>query len=291
MGKVASLLKETAQEWMDDNAPRMSASLAYFTLFSLSPMLLVSVWVASAVLGQGQGAEIILRGIREVAGYETGETVLSLVNNARTQPAGLVTTLIGLLTTFFASSGLLQELQASLNQMWEAPPPKPQSLWCMIRQRLVAVALVIGVGGLLTASFVATSVLSGLGDQVQAYLPAPDFVLELWNNGLTLALLTLLFAFIYKFLPDVKIGWKDVWIGAVLTAILFSLGKIGIGMYLGRSGLSSVYGAASSVVALLFWIYFSSMIFFFGAEFTQVYARHHGSRSEPERPVPHPKAA
>jgi membrane protein len=282
------LMKETFSEWSEDKVPRLAAALAYYTAFALAPLLLIAIAVAGLVFGREAATNQIGEQLSGLLGPSAAESVNTMVAAAgANQGGGILASIIGVATLLFASSGVFGELQDALNTIWEVQPKPDQGLLATIKQRFFSFAMVLGVGFLLLVSLVISAALSALGGVVAGDQADQSLIWKAINFVVSFGVTMLLFALIYKVLPDVKIQWRDVWIGALVTALLFTLGKAAIGWYLGRPGTTSTYGAAGSFVALLLWVYYSAQILFFGAEFTQVYAKTYGSQIEPaENAVP-----
>jgi membrane protein len=281
--QVAKLFEQTYSEWNKDNAPRLGAALAYYTVFSLAPLLVVVIAVAGLAFGQAAARGQIVWQIEDLIGKQGAEAVQIMLQAAWSPGEGILATLFGLIALIVGASLVVSELRNSLNVVWDVAGQESTqgliaSIADMIRQRLYAFSLVLGVGFLLLVSLVLNAALAATGKYFQSWLPAPEVVLQVANFILWLAVTTFIFALIYKVVPDVEIAWSDVVIGAAVTSFLFTLGKLLIAMYLGKSGLGSAYGAAGSLVVLLAWVYYSAQVFFFGAEFTQVYANTFGSR-------------
>jgi membrane protein len=290
---VLRLLKEAFDHWQADNAPRLGAALAYYTLFSLAPLLIIAIAIAGFAFGHDAAQGRIVEELRGLVGPVGAQAVEELIRNSRKPEAGLVATLLGLLTLFLGATGVFTELKNALNDVWDVKAPS-QGLWGMIRTRLAAFALVLVVGFLLLVSLVVSAALSAAETVLDGMVPTTT--LQLLNAGLSLIVITMLFAFIYKYLPDTYVSWRDVWVGAALTSALFTIGKYLIGLYLGRSSLTSAYGAAASIVILMVWVYYAAQVFFYGAELTHAYARHYGSRArragrEAEMAPQHPVVA
>lgn len=280
---IGNLFKETFQEWQTDKSPRLAAALAYYTVFSLAPLLIIVIAIAGAVFGQQAARGEIVGQIESLVGQQGAQAIQTAIENAnRPSAQGGIASLISVIVLIFGASGVFAQLQDALNTIWEVKVKPGRGITGFIRKRLLSFAAVLGIGFLLLVSLVISAVLSGISHYFSNLLPGADFIWYLLNIIVSFAIITLLFALIYKYLPDVKIRWKDVWIGAAMTALLFVVGKYALGLYLGRGSFGSTYGAAGSLVVLLAWVYYSSLILFFGAEFTQVYARHYGSRIEPD---------
>jgi len=281
--QIGKLFKETYREWYKDNAPRLGAALAYYTVFSLAPLLVVVIAVAGLAFGQEAAKGQILWQIDDLIGKGGAEVVQIMLRAAWSPGHGLLATLMSFIVLIVGASLVVAELRNSLNIVWDVPDPDTaQSVVAdiidFINQRLYAFFLVLGIGFLLLVSLIANAVLAALGKYFQTWLPTPEFVLQVINFVVGFAVTTFVFALIYKVVPDVTIAWSDVVIGAAMTSLLFTFGKLLIALYLGKSGLGSAYGAAGSLMVLLAWVYYSAQVFFLGAEFTQVYANTYGSR-------------
>jgi membrane protein len=273
---LVPLFKQTFSKWLTDNCPKLGASLAFYTLLSLAPLLVLAVAIAGFAFGEEAARGQIVWQIDEFVGSDAAKFVQDLLQNARRPDVGSVATALGLFTLLFAASGVFTELRDSLDTIWGVRPPW-SGLFAEIKARFFSFAMVLGVGFLLLVSLILSAGLAAAGKYVGDRLPVPAPVLSVANLLISLAFITLLFAMIYKILPHARIAWNDVWIGAAVTALLFSLGKFLIGMYLGKAAVGSAFGAAGSLVVLVVWVYYSAQIFFFGAEFTQVYANAYGS--------------
>jgi membrane protein len=278
---IISLIQETYKEWSEDNASSLAAALAYYTLFSLAPLLIIAIGIAGMVLGSSARvkSELFFQ-IQSFVGPDAAKTIQNLINNNSVLRTSTITTIIGLATLILGASSLFIHIQQSLNIIWEVKPKPESGLFFFIESRLLSFAMVLGLGFLLFILVILSTLLSALAQYFNFLLPAaiPWQSIEFL---VSILLITLLFAVIFKTLPDVKVQWRDVWIGSFVTAVLFTIGKFLIGLYLSRSSISSAFGAAGSLVIILLWIYYSAQIFFFGAEFIQVFARHQGSRIKP----------
>ncbi|MFL6197417.1 MAG: YihY/virulence factor BrkB family protein [Thermoanaerobaculia bacterium] len=282
------LVKESFKEWKEDGALDLGAALAYYTIFSLAPMLLIATAVAGLVWGREAVQGQLVGELRGLLGAQGAQAVQTMIANAgKQQQTGVLATAVGLVTILFGATGVFVQLQNALNRVWNVKA-KPQSgMWSFIRTRLLSFGMVLGIGFLLLVSLAISAMVSALGTWATSRLPGGEALIQVLTFVLSFALMTGLLGLIYKYLPDVEIGWREVWVGAVVTALLFTAGKFLIGLYLGKSSVASTYGAAGSLVILLLWIYYSSQILFLGAEFTQVYASKYGSRIRPsENAVP-----
>jgi len=280
-GKAYRLLKQAALEFSNDKAPRLGAALAFYTALSLAPLLLVVIGIAGLAFGEQAARGEIFHQINDLVGDEGAAAVQSMLARSAEKGSGILATVVGVVTLLFGATGVFAQLQDALNSVWNVKPEAaPSGIWAMVKDRLLSFSLVCGLAFLLLVSLVFSAVLSALGGAVNAWLPDSTLVMRLANCVLSFALTTAMFAMIFKVLPYARPAWSDVWIGAALTAALFTLGKYLIGLYLGKASVGSTYGAAGSFVVLLLWIYYSTQILLFGAEFTQVYANMHGTGVE-----------
>ena len=271
------LTRETAVEWKKDGASRLAASLAYYTVFSLAPLLIIVIAVAGFVFGQTTARDEIFHQMRALMGPSGADYMKTLLDNSWDGSSGIVATLLGFVMLLVGATGAFAELQDSLNQIWQAAPRKGNGIWLYLRQRLLSFSLVLTIGFLMMVSLVLSAGLSAASKYLFWLVPDYFPLLNLLNWFLSFLVTAGLFAAIYKILPDAQVRWKNVWLGAAMASLLFSIGRYFIGLYLGQSSFSSVYGAAGSFVVILLWVYYSAQILFFGAEFTWVCARHDGS--------------
>lgn len=271
------LLKESFKEWKEDGALSLGAALAYYTIFSLAPMLLIAISVAGLVFGREAAQGELVGQMRELLGQQGAEAIQTMVANAGKHGSGVLGTLIGVATILFGATGVFAQLQTSLNRIWDVEAKPAKGIWGFLRTRILSFGMVLGIGFLLLVSLVISAAIAAMDTYVTGLFPGAEVLIGIVSALIGLALITVLLAMIYRFLPDVKIAWRDVWIGAAITAVLFLIGKVLIGLYLGNSSVASTYGAAGSLVILLLWIYYSSQILFFGAEITQVYASRYGT--------------
>lgn len=278
---MLSLLKETFVSWDEDRAPRLAAALSYYTIFALAPLLIIAIGVAALFFDEAEVRRNILTELGGLIGRSGREAIEMLIDGARKPTTGMIATAIGLVTLLIAAGGLFGQLQDALNTIWEVQPKPGRGIWGMLRDRFLSFAMVLGSGFLLLVSLLLSTALAAMGQWAGGEAYGETTMWRIVNFVVSFGVTALLFAMIFKVLPDAKVRWKDVWIGAVATAALFSLGRYLIGLYLGQAAPESTYGAAGSLVALLIWIYYSSQILFLGAEFTQVYATTYGSRIEP----------
>lgn len=277
-----TLLKESFTEWREDDASRLAAALAYYTIFSLAPLLIVVIAVAGFFFGEAAVQGEIVGQIEGLVGQEGAQLIEGMVARAGRGGADIIATIVGLATLLLGSTRVFSQLQDALNTVWEVEPDPDRPLLSTVKDRLLSFSMVLGIGFLLLVSLVISAVLSALDQYLTNLLPGGGLILQVLNFVISFGVITLLFAMIYKALPDVEIDWDDVWVGGAITALLFVIGKFLVGIYLGRSGVASTYGAAGSLVIVLLWIYYSAQILLFGAEFTEVYARRYGTRIVPE---------
>jgi membrane protein len=281
---VIQILKETFQEWNEDKVPLWAAALAYYTVFSLAPLLIIAIAIAGSVFGEEAARGEIVQQIQGLVGKEGAEAVQAMIQNVqRPGSGGTIATIFGVIALLFGASGVFGQLQEALNSIWEVRPKPRQALMGFLQSRFLSFASVLVIGFLLLVSLVLSAVLAGIGAYFGSLVPDAVIVARILNFAISFGVITLLIAAIYKFLPDVELRWKDLWIGAAVTSLLFSFGKYLIGLYLGNSGVTSTYGAAGSLVVILIWVFYSAQIILFGAEFTQVYSRHRGSGIRPSK--------
>jgi len=280
--ELFAILKKAASDWIEDQAPTLGAALAYYTVFSLAPLLIIAIAIAGLAFGREAAQGQIFEQLRGLLGEESGKAMQDLVQNANAKPAtGVVASLIGVVTLLLGASGVFGQLKTSLNAIWNVQPKPGRGILGIIQDRILSFGFILVVGFLLLISLLLTAAIAVMGEWFSGMVPGMEPHAHIVNLVLSLALITLLFAMIFKFLPDAKIAWHDVWIGAFITALLFIVGKFALGFYLGKSAVGSSYGAAGSLIVLLLWVYYSSQILFFGAEFTQVYANRVGSHVDP----------
>ncbi|HEY5811981.1 MAG TPA: YihY/virulence factor BrkB family protein [Terrimicrobiaceae bacterium] len=275
-------LKQAAWDWMDDQAPTLGGALAYYTVFSLAPLLILTVAIAGMIFGQEAAQGQIFTQLRSLIGAESAAAMQDIVQDANAKPTtGVWATILGFVTLFLGASGVFGQLQYSLNTIWGVAPKPGRGLVGIIKDRVLSFGFVLALGFLLLVSLVLTAVIAFVGKWLGGMVPGVETIIQIVNMLLSLGVITLLFAMMFKFMPDAKIAWRDVWVGALVTAALFTAGKELLGLYLGKGGVASSYGAAGSLIVLLVWVYYSSQIVFFGAEITKVYANRYGSRIVP----------
>jgi membrane protein len=279
---VFSLLKDTVTEWNQDKVPLFAAALAYYTVFSLAPLLIIAIAIAGAVFGEEAAQGQIVGQIQGLVGRDGAEAIQTMLQNAqRPGSGGTIASIIGVITLLFGASGVFGQLQQALNAIWEVEP-RPERGWKnFIQSRFLSFAMVLVIGFLLLVSLILSAVLVAISNFFGNMMPEFVAIGQGLNFLISFVVITVLFASIYKFLPDVRVPWKNLWIGAAATALLFNIGRYLIGLYLGNSGIGSTYGAAGSFVVLLVWVFYSAQIILFGAEFTQVYSRYRGTPIQP----------
>lgn len=276
---VVRLVRETAREYSEDDVPHLGSSLAYYTVFSMAPVLVIAVAIAGFVFGPEAATGQLQTQLTGLMGDAGAQVVGDAIAKSSQLGAGIAATIIGVGTLLLGASGAFLELQTALNRVWGCKAV-PHAGWAnYLRRRFVSFGMVLVIGFLLVVSTVLTAAITGLSEWAGGRLEIPAFALQSLNFGTSFLITTVLFALIYKVLPDAKVAWGDVWIGATLTSVMFAIGKLGIGLYLGHSTIASTFGAAASLVVLLVWVYYSSQMLLIGAEFTQVWSRTRGSRS------------
>jgi membrane protein len=291
--RVWALLKDTATAWSEDKVPRHGAALAYYTVFSIVPLLVVVIAIIGLLFGREATESYILDQIADVIGPQSAEALKDMLQRANQPSTGIVATVTAIVTLLLGASGVFGQLQDSLNSIWGVRPKEGRGIWGIIKDRFISFSALLGTAFLLLVSLVISAGLAAIGQWFGGWLPAPEVALHFLEFLLSFALITGLFAMMFKLLPDARVAWSDVWIGAGLTALLFTVGKFALGLYLGKSDIGSAYGAAGSLVILLVWVYYSAQIVLFGAEFTQVYASAVGRQISPDEDatVANPKKA
>lgn len=277
-----TLTRESVLEWMADRASRKGAALAFYTVFSLAPILILAIAIAGLFFGEEAARGEIFAQMRELLGPEGAIAVEALIRSASRPETSVTATIVGIVTLLVGATTALAELKDGLDQIWDVPTDRMSSFWYFLRKRLLSIGLILSLGFLLLVSLVLSAVLTAISRHWRPMYGMGTF-LEVVNFLFSFALVTLLFAMIYKILPSVRLAWRDVIVGSLVTALLFSVGKFLIGFYLGNSAIASGYGAAGSLILLLVWVYYSAQIFLLGAEFTKVYAHRFGSQRQDAR--------
>jgi membrane protein len=278
-----TILKETATDWNEDEAPRLAASLAYYTIMSLAPLVVIAMSVIGLIFDEDAARGHIASQLVGIVGEQAAKAIQGIVQNARTPSAGIVSSTIGIGVLLAGASGVFGELQSSLNTIWDVAPKPGRGIWGLVKARFLSFTMVLGVAFMLLVSLLLSAALAATGHFLESVLPGGEATWQIVTSVISLGMVTLLFALIFKVIPDVRIEWRDVWVGAIGTALLFTMGKLLLGLYLGKSTVSSSYGAAGSLVVLVLWVNYSAQILFFGAEFTQVHARHRGRELRPTK--------
>ena len=283
LSTVWSLLKETFNEWQQDKVPILAAALSYYTIFSLAPMLILVIAVVGFIVGDQIAQDEVFSRLTSFLGPENAASIQEILQNQFSPKSNIIATVVALVTILFGATTVFAQLKQALNLIWGVEPRPGRGVRGFVQTRILSVLMILGIGFILLLSLVISAVLTAATPWLEKHLFIPSFVWSLVNLAVSLALTTLLFGQIYRVLPDVRIAWKDVTVGAAITAVLFTIGKSLIGLYLGNSGIGSAYGAAGSFVVLLLWIFYSTQIFLFGAEFTQVWSRRYGSEIRPNK--------
>ncbi len=272
------MLKETLSNWSNHKCSTFGAALAYYSIFSFGPLMLIATVIAGMVFGTEAARGALSGQVRKLLGDSGAQALQALLNGADHPYQGLLATIFGVGTLLFAAVSVVVQLKTALNTIWECDTAAQDGWWPLLRSYLVSLAGVVSLGFLLLVSLILTAALSAIGKYFGSYLPEPT--LQIVGSGISFVVIAFLFAMMFKWLPDAPVGWRDVWLGAALTAALFEAGKFLIGYYVGKLALQSTYGAAASLVMLLIWVYYSAQIVLLGAEFTHVYARRHGAQRQ-----------
>ena len=275
-GVAFGLLKDTFSRWREDEAPRMAAALSYYTAFSMAPLLILAISIAGLVLGREAAEGKIVEQIGGLVGKQSAAAIQSMIQAANRPSKGILASVIGVVTLIAGATGVLSELKSALNKIWRTQ--ESGDLKEIIKKNFVFVGMLLVMGFLLTVSLILSAAVSALGKFCGGFIPISELILHVADFVLSLGIITAMFAAIYRFLPNTRIEWRDVWVGAAVTSFLFNVGKLGLGLYLGKSAVASSYGAAGAILILLLWVYYSGLIFYFGAEFTKLYADRYGSR-------------
>jgi membrane protein len=276
-----SLLKETYNNWDQHNAARLSASVAFYTLLSFAPLLVVLTAIVALAVSKASAESDLVYQAKNMLGDHGADAVRTLLSSAQKTSTGIFASIVSFLVLLFGASGVFAELHSALNLIWNAAPRTSSGVIGLIRDRLFSFGMVLSVGFLLLISLFISAALSFIAEFFGQIVPVPAVLLEVANFIVSFAVITFLFALLFKYVPAVRIGWRNVIVGAIGTALLFTIGKLLLGLYLGRASVTSAYGAAGSLVAFIIWVYYSAQIFFFGAEFTRVYADAHARTPKP----------
>jgi membrane protein len=277
MKKYFGLFKQTISEFSADKVPRLGAALAYYTIFSLAPLLLIVIAISGLVFGHDAAQGKIFGQLRGALGPTTAAAMQEMVKNAAKPKTGTIATILGVVTLLLGASGVFGQLKDALNTIWDVKPKEGRGIMGMVKDRFFSFAMVFGLGFLLLVSLVIDTAIGAMGKYAGSHLPGGEALWHIVELAFSFVVITVLMAGIFRLLPDLKIEWRDVWLGAALTSILFVVGKFALGIYFAKGAVGSSFGAAGSLVLVLLWVYYSAQILLFGAEFTQVYARAHGS--------------
>ncbi|HYE31036.1 MAG TPA: YihY/virulence factor BrkB family protein [Methylomirabilota bacterium] len=280
--EMFSIIKEAGTDFMADNAPRLGAALSYYTIFSLSPLLLLVIGIASLWFDANDTRQAIFGQMEGLMGKEGAEAMQEMMVNSGEEKKGLISTIIAGVTLVIGATGAFAQLQAALNQIWEVKQKPGLGVKGFIKTRIMSFTMILVIGFLLLVSLVLSAAVTAMSTYMGHYLPGMDAIWHIVTLAVSFGVVTVLFAMMFKLLPDVKIPWKEVWFGAAVTALLFTVGKFGLGLYLGKSSATSSFGMAGSLVLVLLWVYYSSQILFFGAEITQVHAARRGAHIVPK---------
>ncbi|MBV8808399.1 MAG: YihY/virulence factor BrkB family protein [Acidobacteriaceae bacterium] len=280
---VGALLKATFQQWSEHKSPRLAAALAYYTVFAIAPLLIIVIAIAGLIFGHDAASRQVLGQIGSLTGHNTQAQLTSMVSAASKPKTGIIATILGVITLILAASGVVLQLQDALDVIWDVEEKKSGGLWQTIRTRLLSIGMLLGLAFLLIVSLAVSAGLSAVNTYTSALVPAAAYLMQFVNVIFDIVILSLLFAIIYKYLPKAQVSWKDVRVGAVLTAVLFIIGQFLITLYLGKLNASSPYGDAGALIILLLWVYYSAQLLLFGAEFTNVWAGKYGDRIAPAR--------
>jgi membrane protein len=281
-----SLIKQTVSSWSDDYAPSMGAALAYYTLFSIAPLILIVISIAGLVFGREAAQGEIVGQLQGLMGEQGAQAVEALIASAgKSNSSALAGSVLSFLLLAFGATTVFGELQDAFDRIWRVQvQPRASGLWSLLRARVLSFGMMLGISFLLMVSLILSAGISALGNWAGPLFGIGEAVMQVMNVLLSFVLITVLFAMIYKIMPRAKVEWSDVWIGSVVTSLLFATGKFLIGLYIGKSGVASGFGAAGSLIVLLVWVYYSAQIFLLGAEFTWIYAHYAGSRKSEPRP-------
>lgn len=278
-----NLLRETFNEWGRDRAPILAAALSYYMIFSIAPLLILLMVILGVVVGEKIAQEEVMNQLTELVGDQTAQSIQTVVQSQFEQGSSIQATIVAIATMIFGATTVFAQLKEALNIIWGVEPKPGRAVKGFIQTRMLSVLMVLGIGLILLLSLVVSSVLSGMNDRLEQWLSVPDFVWSLTDFVVSIGLMTLLFGQVYRLLPDVEIAWRNVGVGALITALLFTVGKSAISWYLGHGTVGSAYGAAGSLIVFLLWVSYSTQIFLFGAEFTQVWSRYQGSEIRPAK--------
>jgi membrane protein len=285
LSNLWSMIKETVGAWVDDFAPSMGASIAYYTVFSIAPLLIIVIAIAGFIWGEEAASGYLYAQLGGILGDEGTKAVQAMVAGASDRKDGVIASVVGVVLLALGATTVFAELQSDLDRIWKAPAvKKTEGLWGMLRSRVLSLGLVVSIGFLLLVSLVVSAALAAFGKWWGGVFGNVEWLFHILDFVVSIGVITVMFALMYKILPSLKIAWHDVWIGAVVTALLFTIGKFAVGLYVGKAGVASSFGTAGSLAVLLVWVYYSAQIFLLGAEFTWVFAHRFGSRRDEVKP-------
>lgn len=285
-GALWTMVKESFAAWSDDFASSMGAAIAYYTAFSIAPLIIIVIAIAGFFFGRDAASGYLYEQLAGILGSDGAKAIEGMVQSASDTGEGILASVIGIVLLAVGATTVFAELQNDLDRIWKAPAvKKPEGLWGMLRSRVLSFGLVISIGFIMLVSLMISAALAAVGGWWSGVFGDLEWLLQLVNFAVSLAVITVMFALMYKILPRVSIGWHDVWIGAAVTALLFTIGKLLVGLYIGKTSVASSFGAAGSLAVLLIWVYYSAQIFLLGAEFTWVYAHRYGSRKGKDAPA------
>jgi membrane protein len=267
---IGSLFRQTWAAWNAHDAPRSAAALAFYTVLSLAPLMILMVATLALILQRSTVQDQLLREVADMMGSQSSEAVRGMIEQTQSPTSGALASIAAVVTLLWGASGVFGELRSALNGMWDVQSKAASGIWQMVKEQIFSFGVVLAVGFLLLVSLLVSAGLAALGKFSEAMLPLPEAALSAINLGGSLAATIGLFALIFRYVPETRIPWRDIWIGGAVTAALFTAGKFAIGLYLGKAAVGSAYGAAGSLIVLLVWVYYSAMIFLFGAEFTHI---------------------
>jgi membrane protein len=282
-------LRQSFNDWNEDNAPRLGAALAFYTILSISPLVILAIAIVSLIFDRSRVQSHLLAEVQGMVGSAGRDAVQTMLQSGRKASSGTLSTAVGLITLAFGATGVFGELRSALNQIWDANPKNSSGLIGLVRERFFSLGMVFSVGFILLVSLVVSAVLAAVTKFFSGLLPIPGFVLTILSFVVSLGAISILFGLILKYVPETRVEWRDVRVGAIATAVMFTIGKTLLGLYLGKASPGSAYGAAGSLVAMVIWVYYSAQIFFFGAEFTHVVAQTRRGTLEPPRQAAPPE--
>jgi len=274
--KLWTTVRQTFSAWNKHEAPTLGAALAFYTILSLAPLVILVISIVALIFGRSTAQNELLGQVDSMIGHQGADAVKAMIEHAQKPASGIFASIVGVTTLLFGASGAFSALRSALNRMWDVQPKSGGGVWATIKQNFFSFGMVLAVGFLLLVSLVVSAGMAVLGKYFRELLPMPEFALHTLNFVASLAVISVLFALIFRYVPDIRMPWKDCWVGATVTAFLFTIGKLLIGLYLGKAAVGSAYGAAGSLVVVIVWIYYSAMIFLFGAEFTWCWSRDAG---------------